>query len=115
MSVSTVNGYVGRARVAKLSWPLPTELDDDAALTRLLFPDEHQPRADRPEPDWAQVHLELKKKHGRRWTLGRCRRLDGRLTLHLRRRALDAAAVEVDEDAGEVRDVVEDVHLSPSK
>jgi len=63
MSVSTVNGYVGRARVAKLSWPLPTELDDDAALTRLLFPDEHQPRADRPEPDWAQVHLELKKKH----------------------------------------------------
>jgi transposase len=63
LSPATVNGYVGRARVAKLGWPLPPELDDDAALTRLLFPDEHQPRSDRPEPDWAQVHLELKKKH----------------------------------------------------
>ena len=63
VSPATVNGYVGRARVAKLGWPLPTELDDDAALTKLLFPDEHQPRADRPEPEWAQVHLELKKKH----------------------------------------------------
>ena len=63
MSVSTVNGYVGRARVAKLKWPLPPELDDDAALTRLLFPDEKHPRRDRPEPDWARVHLELKRKH----------------------------------------------------
>jgi len=40
LSPSTVNGYVGRARVAKLVWPLPPELDDDEALTRLLFPDE---------------------------------------------------------------------------
>lgn len=48
LSPATVNGYVGRARVAKLGWPLPPELDDDAALTRLLFPDEHQPRSDRP-------------------------------------------------------------------
>ena len=63
LSPATVNGYVGRARVAKLGWPLPAELDDDVALTKLLFPDEHQPRNDRPEPDWALVHLELKKKH----------------------------------------------------
>jgi transposase len=63
LSPSTVNGYVGRARVAKLVWPLPPELDDDEALTRLLFPDEHRPQASRPEPDWAQVHLELRKKH----------------------------------------------------
>ena len=63
LSPSTVNGYVGRAKVAKLTWPLPPELDDDAALTALLFPDEHRPQQNRPEPDWAAVHLELKKKH----------------------------------------------------
>jgi transposase len=63
VSPSTVNGYVGRARLAKLSWPLPPELDDDAVLTRLLFPDEHRPQLNRPEPDWAWVHLELRKKN----------------------------------------------------
>ena len=62
-SPSTISGYIGRAKVAKLSWPLPPELDDDAALTRLLFPDEGQPKASRPEPDWAQLHLDLRKKH----------------------------------------------------
>ena len=51
VSTSTVNGYIGRARVAGLTWPLSPELDDDAALTRLLFPDERRPRANRPEPD----------------------------------------------------------------
>jgi hypothetical protein len=34
----TVCDYLGRARVAKLPWPLPPGLDDDAALTALLFP-----------------------------------------------------------------------------
>jgi transposase len=63
LSPSTVNGYVSRARVAKLTWPLPPELDDDAALTALLFPDENRPQLNRPEPDWAAVHLELKRKH----------------------------------------------------
>jgi len=36
----TVCDYLGRARVAKLPWPLPPELDDDGALTALLFPGE---------------------------------------------------------------------------
>src|SRR6266849_7634569 len=31
LSSSTVSGYVWRARVAKLIWPLPAELDDDTA------------------------------------------------------------------------------------
>src|SRR5881397_3148822 len=43
LSVSTVSGYLGRIAVAKLGWPLPPALDDDAALERLLFPDEHHP------------------------------------------------------------------------
>jgi transposase len=63
LSASTVGDYVARARVAKLAWPLPAELDDDAALTGLLFPNEHHPVAARPEPDWAAVHRELKRKH----------------------------------------------------
>jgi transposase len=63
VSTSTVNGYIGRARVAGLTWPLSPELDDDAALTRLLFPDERRPRSNRPEPAWARVHVELRKKH----------------------------------------------------
>ena len=43
LSVSTVSGYLGRIAVAKLSWPLPPALDDDGALTRLLFPAEAHP------------------------------------------------------------------------
>jgi transposase len=63
LSPSTVSNYVGRMKVAKLTWPLPPELDDDAALTRLLFADEGHPQPTRPEPDWPRVHLELRKKH----------------------------------------------------
>ncbi|MFN8544480.1 MAG: IS21 family transposase [Candidatus Binatia bacterium] len=63
LSVSTVSGYLGRIAVAKLVWPLPPELDDDAALTRLLFPSEGQPVRARPEPDWAAIHQELHRPH----------------------------------------------------
>lgn len=63
LSPSTVSGYLGRAKVAKLSWPLSAELDDDAALTRLLFRDEGHPAPSRPEPDWARIHVELRRKH----------------------------------------------------
>jgi transposase len=62
ISPSTVGGYVRRIEVAKLTWPLPPELDDDTALERLLFSAEQNPQACRPEPDWAYVHAELQKK-----------------------------------------------------
>ncbi len=39
LSPSTVSDYVGRISVAKLRWPIPPELDDEA-LSRLLFPQE---------------------------------------------------------------------------
>lgn len=59
----TVCEYLGRARVAGVcDWPLPPELDDDTALSALLFPAEGKGVAHRPEPDWAQVHRELKRK-----------------------------------------------------
>jgi len=37
-------------------------LDDDGALTALLFPEDAKALAERPEPDWTHVHAELKKK-----------------------------------------------------
>ena len=63
LSVSTVSGYLGRIAVAKLAWPLPPELDDDGALTRLLFPAEDHPVRSRPEPDWVAIHCELRRPH----------------------------------------------------
>jgi transposase len=63
LSPSTVHEYVGRIAIAGLGWPLPAELDDDDVLERLLFPDEHRPKSDRPEPDWAYVHTELQRRH----------------------------------------------------
>ncbi len=59
---STVSDHAARIAVAGLSWPLPPELDDDAALERLLFPHEGKPSSSRPEPEWARVHAELKRK-----------------------------------------------------
>jgi transposase len=61
ISHATVSSYVTRARAADLSWPLPESLDD-TALDRLLFP-QPAPSVDaRPMPDWAYVHLELRRK-----------------------------------------------------
>ncbi|MEM6275244.1 MAG: IS21 family transposase [Myxococcota bacterium] len=62
LSSSTVLGYLGRAKVAQLSWPQVAAMDD-TALNALLFPNENRPVRARPEPDFALVHLELKRKH----------------------------------------------------
>ncbi len=63
LSPSTASDYLARIALAKVTWPLPPALDDDATLEALLFPDEHAPVASRPEPDWAWVHGELRRKH----------------------------------------------------
>ena len=63
LSPSTVQKYLGRHAVAKLGWPLPSALEDDEALSRLLFPQEHHPQKARPEPDYAQMHVELRRQH----------------------------------------------------
>ena len=61
LGLGTVNGYVGRARRAKLRWPLPAGLDDDR-LEALLFPPLPEvPTDQRPIPDWGQVHRELRR------------------------------------------------------
>ena len=60
---STAQEYVSRIRAAALTWPLPPELDSDEALSRVLFAAPTQPKDARVEPDWAAIHLELKRKH----------------------------------------------------
>lgn len=57
----TVSEYLHRGEVAGFTWPLPDELDD-AQIEQRLFPVREHSRASRPEPDWAYIHSELKKK-----------------------------------------------------
>lgn len=56
---TTVGDYVSRAAAAGLGWPLPDGLDDQA-LEEKLFVRKEDRRAERPQPDWSVVHLELK-------------------------------------------------------
>ena len=56
----TVRRFLKRAEKAGLSWPLPPGLDD-AALDKQLFPPPPPPSAgQRPQPDYAAIHKELK-------------------------------------------------------
>ena len=62
ISKGAVGGYLQRALVAELGWPLPLDLTD-TALERLLFPGEPKPASvPRPEPNWAYVDQELRRK-----------------------------------------------------
>ena len=61
LGLGTVNGYVARARRARLGWPLPDDLGDER-LEALLFPPVPDVPLDRrPVPDWAWVHRELRR------------------------------------------------------
>ena len=61
LSQGAVSGYLSRARAAGITWPLPEDLDD-ARLEALLFPPPCRTPADqRPMPDWAWVHRELRR------------------------------------------------------
>jgi transposase len=59
---TTVQECLGRARAAGLSWPLAEELSD-ADLEQRLYPRATGAiRGSFPQPDWAYVHRELKRK-----------------------------------------------------
>jgi transposase len=61
LSTGAVNTYLNRARLAGLDWPLPEGLDD-AQLEALLYPPSPDVAAEqRPVPDWAVVHRELRR------------------------------------------------------
>ena len=65
---TTVQGYVGRAKRAGLSWPLEEGLSDEE-LEALLFPPPPAPGTERAVPDWVQVNRQLKKKGVTLWLL----------------------------------------------
>ncbi len=50
-----------RAEAAGLEWPLPEEIDDAALEARLYPPPEAIAAEQRPLPDWAAIHRELKR------------------------------------------------------
>lgn len=62
---STVGDYIARFSASGLSWPLPPNVSD-TQLQNLLFRDTETPRDTvtpaRPEPDWQEIHAELRKK-----------------------------------------------------
>ena len=61
LSTGAVNGCLSRARRAGLGWPLPEELND-AQLETLLYPPPSAVATEqRPVPDWAIVHRELRR------------------------------------------------------
>ena len=62
VSNSTVGEYLIRAAQASLEWPLPEGLSEDD-LQRRLFPEKGQAAgAERPMPDWEEIHRELSKR-----------------------------------------------------
>lgn len=62
ISRPTVAGYLRRVTAAGLSWPLPEDLGDEALERRLFATPATPPAFNRPLPDWALVHQELKRK-----------------------------------------------------
>ena len=62
LSNGAENGYLQRARVAGLGWPLPDNLDD-TALEQLLFPPAPSVAGPaRPVPNWPWVEKELRRR-----------------------------------------------------
>jgi hypothetical protein len=59
LSATAVGDCIRRAWVVGVAWPLAPELTD-AALERLLYPPAAVAKQ-RPQPDWAAIHLELKR------------------------------------------------------
>jgi transposase len=63
---STVAEVVARAAAAGLSWPLPDTMTDTALATAIFKRPQQSPLLGvrrRKEPDWAAIHLELKRPH----------------------------------------------------
>jgi transposase len=58
---TTVADYLGRIAAAGLSWPLPDDVDDADLERRLFTRGDFPPQSQRPMPDWAAVHRELRR------------------------------------------------------
>jgi len=62
LSAGAVNACLNRARLASLGWPLPDGLDDERVEALLYPPPPQVATAQRPVPDWAVVHRELRRR-----------------------------------------------------
>jgi transposase len=64
VAASTVRLTLKRLASAGLSWPLPAEMTDSALETALFAAaGTKQGHRRHVEPDWAEIHHELKRKH----------------------------------------------------
>lgn len=69
LSRSTVKEYLNRFTRSGLSWPLPSQLDDEQ-LEQQLFPAPSVSSRDQTVyPDWHQIHHQLRRKGVTRWLL----------------------------------------------
>ncbi len=59
---TTVQEYLSRARAAGLSWPLPEGLSDTELEQRFYPRSAGDSRGSFPQPDWAYLHRELRRK-----------------------------------------------------
>ena len=81
---ATVSDYLRRADVAGLSWPLPADLSD-GDIEGLLFPrTAGDVCGSYPQPDWAYMHGELRRK-GVTLSIRRCHKGNDRHDAHRRR------------------------------
>ena len=61
IGVTAAGECVRRARRAGLIWPLPEDLSDAALELRLYPPPQAAATNQRPQPDWAAIHRELRR------------------------------------------------------
>jgi transposase len=61
VSPTAAGECIRRARRVGLGWPLPEEMTDEALESRLYPPPSSRARDQRPLPDWAGVHRELRR------------------------------------------------------
>jgi transposase len=59
---TTAADCLTRAAAAGLDWPLPQELSDAELEARLYRRDAPPPASQRPQPDWNEIHRELRRK-----------------------------------------------------
>ena len=61
IGVTAAGDCMRRARRAGLIWPLPEDLSDAALELRLYPPPQAAATNQRPQPDWAAIHRELRR------------------------------------------------------
>ena len=61
ISPTAARDCIRRAEHAGLVWPLADDMTDAALEARLYPPPATAPQDQRPQPDWAAVHRELKR------------------------------------------------------